>query len=194
VRLATARAGNVIGGGDRCEDRIIPDCVRALEEGKPIVLRNPDSVRPWQHVLDCLHGYLIFIEQKAVKPFNGKFPVSLNFGPLLGERLTVRELVTLFFDSYGRRAEIRCATPKVSMEAKSLVLDPSKAEAELGWRCLLSQRDAITWTANWYRAASECYGQKQLLRALTASQISDYKERLANVQQDVPMASHIASS
>ena len=153
VRLATARAGNVIGGGDMSEDRIIPDCVRALEGQQSLRVRNPDAVRPWQHVLDCVRGYLIYMDRLARTSGVERVPRSLNFGPRSGERLTVGELVTLFFHAYGQSPDVIYQRSEISIEMETLLLDSSRAEVELGWRCILSQRDAIAWTAAWYREA-----------------------------------------
>jgi CDP-glucose 4,6-dehydratase len=154
VRIATARAGNVIGGGDAAEDRIIPDCVRALEGGKPLVLRNTEAVRPWQHVLDCLSGYFVFAEHLARSGI-GQAPRALNFGPDASSMLPVGEVVELFYSSYGRRADVRIERPEHSIEMKTLMLDPAEALNRLGWRCSLSQKDAVVWSADWYRRVAE---------------------------------------
>ncbi len=154
VRLATARAGNVIGGGDAAEDRILPDCVRSLEAGTPLVLRHPEAVRPWQHVLDCLSGYFVFAEYLA-RSGAGHGPRALNFGPDATSMLPVGEVVELFYASYGRRADVRLERPDRSIEMKTLMLDPSEAQRTLGWRCSLSQTDAVVWSAQWYRRVHE---------------------------------------
>ncbi|ADZ72691.1 CDP-glucose 4,6-dehydratase [Polymorphum gilvum] len=154
VRLATARAGNVIGGGDAAEDRIIPDCVRALEAGTPLVLRHPEAVRPWQHVLDCLSGYLLYAEHLAGAGV-GAAPRALNFGPEASDMLPVGEVVELFYAGYGTRADVRVERPERSIEMKTLMLDPAEALRILGWRCSLGQRDAVVWTADWYRRVAE---------------------------------------
>jgi CDP-glucose 4,6-dehydratase len=172
IRLATARGGNVIGGGDRCEDRIIPDCVRALETGEPVLLRNPDSVRPWQHVLDCVNGYLTYVERLASAPDG--LPRALNFGPPAGQQLSVRELVSLFFQAFGRSPGVRHGTGDDAIEAPALLLDSSRAGALLGWNCLLSQREAVSWTADWYKGVREHPGAA---RALAEQQINAFAER-----------------
>jgi CDP-glucose 4,6-dehydratase len=176
VSVATARAGNVIGGGDRSVDRIIPDCIRALEAGVPVVLRNPEFVRPWQHVLDCLCGYLVYVERLATVH---DIPRSLNFGPRADERLTVDEVVSLFFKAYGRSPGVAYANQPASIEKKMLTLDASRAEIDLGWRCALSQRESVAWTADWHREAADTCTQPEGVRALMARQIAAYDERLA---------------
>ena len=176
VRLATARGGNVIGGGDRSDDRIIPDCVRALESGDPLLLRNPDAVRPWQHVLDCVNGYLMYVERLASAPDRAALPRALNFGPPAGQQLSVRELVCLFFEAVGRSPGVRPGTGDDAIEAQALLLDSSRAGTCLGWSCLLSQRDAVMWTADWYKGV---HAQPGAARALAEQQIGAFSQRLA---------------
>ena len=171
VRMATARAGNVIGGGDAAEDRIIPDCMRALEAGRPLVLRHPEAVRPWQHVLDCLSGYLVYAELLA-KNDVGEVPGALNFGPEATNMLPVGDVVDLFYSSYGHRAEVRVERPERSVEMKMLMLDPSEAQRTLHWRCSLSQHDAVVWSADWYRRVRESGDA----RAVTLDQIEAFSQ------------------
>src|ERR1700736_1788222 len=176
VRLATARGGNVIGGGDRSEDRIIPDCVRALESGQPVLLRNPDAVRPWQHVIDCVNGYLTYVERLASAPDPAALPRALNFGPAPGQQLSVRELVALFFEALGRSPGAIHGSDGDAIEAQALLLDSSRAGACLGWSCLLSQREAVTWTADWYKGVR---AHPDAARALAEQQIGAFSQRLA---------------
>jgi CDP-glucose 4,6-dehydratase len=175
VWLATARAGNVIGGGDTSEDRIIPDCIRALEANQPLRVRNPTAVRPWQHVLDCLSGYLAYMNRLARTQRGESVLQCLNFGPRSDERLTVSELVSLFFHTYGRSPGVFCHQPESSVEMETLLLDPSCAEVELGWRCTLSQREAVAWTAVWYKEAAGARGP-DAVRTLMARQITEFAE------------------
>jgi CDP-glucose 4,6-dehydratase len=176
IRLATARGGNVIGGGDRAEDRIIPDCVRALESRQPVLLRHPKAVRPWQHVLDCVNGYLTYVERLATAPDRAQLPRALNFGPPASQQLSVRELVFIFFAAFGRSPGMIDGTSGDDVEAQTLLLDSARADACIGWRCLLSQRDAVTRTADWYKTASE---RPDAARALAEQQITAFAERFA---------------
>jgi CDP-glucose 4,6-dehydratase len=175
IRLATARGGNVIGGGDRSEDRIIPDCVRALESGAPVLVRNPDAVRPWQHVLDCVNGYLTYVEHLAGATGRANLPRALNFGPPPGQQLSVRELVAVFFNAFGRSPGVIHGNDRDDIEAQALRLDSSRAGAHLGWSCLLSQQDAVRWTADWYKRVRE---RPDAARALTEQQIITFSQRL----------------
>jgi CDP-glucose 4,6-dehydratase len=168
--VATARAGNVIGGGDWAVDRLVPDVLRALDRSEPVVLRHPEAVRPWQHVLDPLHGYLLFAERLAS---SAETPATLNFGP--EGSCSVAELVDRLTDGFGgrpgwRRAEEAQAVP----ETAQLRLDASRAHAELGWTPLLSLDEAVDWTVDWHRRQSAGEDARQL----TLEQIAAYEERL----------------
>ncbi len=153
IGFATARAGNVIGGGDWAKDRIIPDCVRALSIGKPILVRNPHAIRPWQHVLEPLSGYL-FLGQRLIEDPDG-FSGAWNFGPLGYDSIKVGELVASFIKDWG---EGTIETPKISdapHEAHQLRLAIDKAISELRWFPLLNSSDAIDWTSKWYKVWHE---------------------------------------
>jgi CDP-glucose 4,6-dehydratase len=129
--VSTARSGNVIGGGDYAMDRIIPDCVRAAQEGKEIVVRNPHSIRPYQHVLDCLSGYLLLAEKQYD---NNDLAGSYNFGPDEESCISTGALADLFCDTWG---EDMCWTTQEDggpHEANFLKLDCSKAKVMLGWK------------------------------------------------------------
>lgn len=143
--LATARAGNVIGGGDFGEDRLIPDLVRAQLAGRALVLRRPDATRPFQHVLDVLRGYLMQAEALAA----GASPPALNFGPRDGE-IRVRDLLTLWGDVAWQQAD-----GPTMPEARRLALDSTLAGRALGWHPLLDTPRAIAATAAWYAAWRE---------------------------------------
>jgi CDP-glucose 4,6-dehydratase len=140
--LATARAGNVIGGGDFSEMRIIPDLVRAQMAGTPLQLRRPDATRPFQHVLDVLRGYLLMTERLAA----GEAPPALNFGPRDGE-IRVRDLLALWGDVAWMQVQ-----GEVMEEARRLALDSSLAGRSLGWHPVLDTPRAIAETARWYAA------------------------------------------
>ncbi|HEY9160197.1 MAG TPA: CDP-glucose 4,6-dehydratase [Desulfomonilia bacterium] len=165
--FATARAGNVIGGGDWAKDRIIPDCIRALSMGKPILVRKPDAIRPWQHVLDSLSGYLLL----AMKIYNdpARFSGSWNFGPAQNSQIRVMELAEKFVSAWGNGSIV---TPEVQTknlhEAHLLKLCIDKAVYELGWKPLLDSRAAIEWTVEWYKAWHE---NKMNMRDISLKQI-----------------------
>jgi CDP-glucose 4,6-dehydratase len=168
VVVATARGGNVIGGGDFAADRILPDAWRAVRAGEPLVLRNPDAVRPWQHVLDCVAAYLVYAEQLAAKP---DAPRTLNFGPD-DEGVRVEELARVFLRELGAEAAIRVEPNPAAVETHHLALDTRAADRALGWRGRLSALDAATWTAEWYRRVDE--GEDAL--AVTREQIGRHAE------------------
>jgi len=152
--IASARAGNVIGGGDWALHRIVPDCMRALAKGKPVVLRNPDSVRPWQHVLEPLYGYLLL----GAALFKGgrKFAGAWNFGPDQKQTRPVRQLAETIIKEWGEgRIEEPKRTGAKPHEAALLRLDSSKARKALGWKPALSFARTIQWTVEEYRIARE---------------------------------------
>ncbi|MFM8989056.1 MAG: NAD-dependent epimerase/dehydratase family protein, partial [Alphaproteobacteria bacterium] len=150
VGVATARAGNVIGGGDWSEDRIVPDLLRALDAGRPVELRYPGAVRPWQHVLEPLSGYLRHAQALAEDPAGA--PVALNFGPDPGAFLTVRDLVARFSARFAGRPGWTPQPGTHPAEAGHLTLDSARAAATLGWRPRLPADTAIDWTAGWHAA------------------------------------------
>ena len=147
--LASARAGNVIGGGDWSKDRIIPDIVRSLQNNEDIVVRNPSAVRPWQHVLEPLCGYLQLgilldtIPEKHAKAY--------NFGPLPSDHFTVKQLVKKAIECWGSGNWFDHSDPNQPHEAGLLKLDISKAKKELNWIPKLAGTQAIEWTINWYK-------------------------------------------
>ncbi len=151
VGLATARAGNVIGGGDWAEDRIIPDAIRAAEDGVPLEVRNPQAVRPWQHVLEPLSGYLTLGACLLQEP--GKYSQAFNFGPAADDVVRVEHLVSRFIEVYGQGSWISTAEKGAAEphEAGLLRLACEKANRVLGWREVLSADQALELTASWYR-------------------------------------------
>lgn len=171
LQLATARAGNVIGGGDWGRDRLVPDCVRAIQEGHVLMLRNPAAVRPWQHVLDALAGYLLLGERLLAG--DGAVCASWNFGPNTDDVRPVSEVVDEFASRCGSRLDWQVDRGPRSHEAGMLALDSSKARQHLGWRPRLGFDDAIDWTANWY--ARQRRGEAAL--ALCREQIARYESR-----------------
>jgi len=169
VALGSARAGNVIGGGDWAEDRLVPDIVRAFVAGCPAAIRNPHAVRPWQHVLEPLSGYLTLAQQLVDQGQN--FAEGWNFGP--GDDDTrdvfwiVRHLAELWGNAASWQQDIETTKPH---EAQQLRLDCAKARQRLGWRPRLNLSQALGWTVAWYRAHSA----HEDMRATTERQINDY--------------------
>jgi CDP-glucose 4,6-dehydratase len=153
ARLATARAGNVVGGGDWSEDRILPDLFRAIEAGEALDVRNPGATRPWQHVLDVLAGYLDYAEALSGDDARN-LPSALNFGPHTAEAKPVQWLVERALDRVradGIAAKDWAGVPvEGPHEAAHLALDAGLAAKTLGWRPRLTQEDAIDWTADWH--------------------------------------------
>lgn len=150
--IATVRAGNVIGGGDWSEDRLIPDCVRALKTRQSVNLRYPDATRPWQHVLEPIAGYLSLAQALVTHP--QKTPRALNFGPEPASFCTVHEVVDAFGARFaGKPGWVRDPAPQPA-EAQALTLSSALAGQALGWRPRLDIRESLSWTADWYLAHS----------------------------------------
>ena len=150
VPLATARGGNVVGGGDFSSDRLIPDIFRAVNARKAVELRYPKARRPWQHVLDCLSGYFLYIEH--LDRHRSGEPRSLNFGPAPGSDLTVAEIAEAMARHLGSNQHWQPAAGSAPPEKQTLMLDNSLAKATLGWSPKLDIDDTIAWTAEWYAA------------------------------------------
>jgi len=150
VQLATVRAGNVIGGGDWAEDRIVTDIVRHLGAGRPVPVRNPASIRPWQHVLEPLSGYLALAEAMLADPAP-QWCAGWNFGPASGADITVAELAEIFIAAWGSGSWEDRHDPRAPIETHVLRLSIAKACAALPWRPRLDARDAIHRTAAWFR-------------------------------------------
>ncbi len=147
--LATVRAGNVIGGGDWSKDRIVPDVIRALEMNKPVKIRNPDSIRPWQHVMEPLNGYLLLASKMHKSP--KKFTSPWNFGPSFSSHIKVKDLVSSIIEHYGK-GEILMDTQKKELhESRFLVLDSAKSSMYLKWRQKLSIEETVAFTVEWYK-------------------------------------------
>jgi len=160
--VATARAGNVVGGGDWAEDRLVPDCARALSNGDSVVVRNPASVRPWQHVLEPLSGYL----QLAASLQNDRsLAGSFNFGPDQDAARTAGEVVGRFVSTWGAGSWRVLESGKQPHEAAQLRLDISKAERVLGWRPVWGLDETIDRTVAWYRAYSAGDNAGELVEA-----------------------------
>ena len=170
--LATARAGNVFGGGDWQTDRIVPDCIRALEHGEPIIVRSPEAIRPWQHVLEPLSGYL----QLAEKMYNDPrvYAGAYNFGPTDSSFLSVGSLVDQIVKTWGHGSWLDHSKPDAPHEANILKLDISKAKSHLGWFPKWDITKAITETVAWYQQY-----QTTNIYNLCTTQITDYMNNMS---------------
>ncbi len=169
TRIATARAGNVIGGGDWAVDRLIPDFVRAMAAGREVPIRHPEATRPWQHVLEPLAGYLAYAERLTANP---ALPRALNFGPAADDIQPVRWVVERMTELWGSGACWRADRAETVPEAHLLTLDASLATKALGWQPRLPLAQALDWTVTWYRAHAE--GRD--MRAYSRDQIERYRE------------------
>jgi CDP-glucose 4,6-dehydratase len=150
IFLATARAGNVIGGGDWSENRLIPDVIRSIYQNKEIILRNPNSIRPWQHVLDPIFGYLLLAKTIFEKESNS-YCSSWNFGPLSHESKSVIDVCNSILDLF-ETSDVKITIEKsILHEANLLMLDISKAVNKLNWRPSKNTKEAIELTGNWYK-------------------------------------------
>jgi len=150
ISLSSVRAGNVIGGGDWAKDRIVPDCVRALAMGKKIRIRNPFAVRPWQHVLEPLSGYLWLASNLILQ--GEEYAGAWNFGPKNGHGMAVEGLVRSFVEIWGAGRGYECSKPEKDFhEADYLQLDCSKACRKLVWMPVLDVDEAVRWTVDWYK-------------------------------------------
>lgn len=168
VPVATARGGNVIGGGDFSRDRIVADIVRAGRSQAATVLRHPEATRPWQHVLDCVAGYLAYLERLATDP---AAPRAMNFGPRPGgPEVTVGELATRAVRALGAQPWRHEPDPN-SLEARSLGIDAGQAQRVLGFASRLDAPVAVDWTMDWYRRQAD--GEDAL--ALCREQIERYE-------------------
>lgn len=170
ISISSVRAGNVIGGGDWAEERIIPDCIRALTSKKPLIVRNPRAIRPWQHVIDPLSGYLALGARMVQKPET--FSGAWNFGPLSTNNIPVGCLVEEFMEEWGS-GSWHNASNNVAFEpheANLLRLDCTKANNILGWMPLFSISEGIKMTADWYKA----YYNGENMYEFTISQIGSF--------------------
>jgi CDP-glucose 4,6-dehydratase len=170
IHIATARGGNVIGGGDWSVDRIVPDIVRAIDTNSPIELRNPAAVRPWQHVLELCEGYLTL----GARMLEGDDRVSeaWNFGPWPGDELPVSDITKRLLRAMGQPDHAVIVHPSPLHEAQMLRLDISKTIAQLGWRPRLPLKEALAWTAEWY---SEVLRDMSAARGVTLRQIQAFE-------------------
>lgn len=149
MSLASVRAGNVVGGGDWSENRIIPDCIKALESGNNIEIRNPKAIRPWQHVIDPLYGYLLLAKKMWEEP--KKYCEGWNFGPRTDSFSDVWSIAELVVKCYGNGNLLNISDPNAPHEANFLMLDISKAVFELEWSPKLDTLKSIEFTIEWYK-------------------------------------------
>ncbi|WP_375783114.1 CDP-glucose 4,6-dehydratase [Bradyrhizobium sp. Pha-3] len=168
VPLASARGGNVIGGGDFSSDRLVPDLYRAARKGVPVELRYPAATRPWQHVLDCLAGYLGFAEYLANR--GAADPPSLNFGPLTEEPVSVAQVAAAIGEGLGNGQAWKQASGSFPPEKQTLRINSTLAAKTLDWRPRLDVNETIAWTAQWYADFANGKDALELMRA----QISRY--------------------
>ncbi len=164
---ATVRAGNVIGGGDWSTNRIIPDCVKSIKMNKNLIIRNPNSTRPWQHALEPISGYLLLGKKlfKNKNFFNGTW----NFGPSVHKSMRVKDIVKLFFKFIGVKKKIIFKKGKFK-EANLLKLNSSKALKNLNWKNSWNMRESLIKTAKWYSS----YLKKEDIKKMTRKQIKEY--------------------
>ena len=172
VALASARAGNVIGGGDWSEDRLIPDLVRGFLSGKPVLIRNPHAIRPWQHVLEPLAGYIALAEHLLED--GASHASAWNFGPAEEDAWPVGRIADAMTATWGNQAQWVRDTAENPHEAGYLKLDASKARTLLGWRPVLPLDNALRWLVEWFLA----WKQNEDMQAFTLRQIADYQARL----------------
>lgn len=171
VRAASARAGNVIGGGDWSDDRIVPDCVRALLSNQQLVLRNPHATRPWQHVLEPLSGYLT-LASRLLGADGDRYVGAWNFGPSPHDARTVLDVANRIAAHFGRAPDIGSAAGASPHEATLLQLNWEKASGQMGWKPTWSFEKSVSETASWYKSWSE----NSNVWALSTSQVVDFSK------------------
>jgi CDP-glucose 4,6-dehydratase len=172
--VATARGGNVVGGGDWAEDRIVPDIVRAILQNRPVVLRNPLATRPWQHVLELCRGYLhlgvVALETPA------RAAGAWNFGPELDHDVNVEQVASDIYSAWGLRVPAFQRERSLLKESRALHLDSSKARQILGWKPAVSYEETVERTARWYR---RFHASNEAAHALVAEELSSYIDQCA---------------
>jgi CDP-glucose 4,6-dehydratase len=168
VAVATARAGNVIGGGDWSSDRLIPDLVRGFLSKRPVLIRRPGAIRPWQHVLEPVRGYICLAERLLTH--DAKYARAYNFGPNEDDARTVEWIASRMCDFWGNGAFWEVDKSSSLHEAQYLKLDASRARVDLAWLPLLRIDDALEYLVQWYRA----WESSQNMQAFTLEQIETY--------------------
>lgn len=165
--IASVRAGNVIGGGDWALDRIIPDCIKAIESDQPINIRNPKAIRPWQHVLEPLSGYMLLAQKMWAEPVD--YCEGWNFGPRTESISNVWDIATKVISKYGKGTIRDLSNPKALHEASLLMLDISKAKIRLGWEPRMNIDQTVELTIDWYKRY-----QKENVYTICTTEIEDY--------------------
>ncbi len=172
-QIFTFRAGNVIGGGDWSENRLIPDYIKAYEKKKPFLIRNPHHVRPWQHVMECLYGYILSVEKLYLKK-----TISLNainFGPKSNNLSTVDDVINIILNKNEKKIKINLNKKKSQFFEKSFLgINSSLAKKKIGWSPILNLNDSIDLTINWYKN----YFERKEMYQFTCQQIRNYITRL----------------
>ncbi|MDB4634052.1 CDP-glucose 4,6-dehydratase [Rubripirellula sp.] len=184
IRLASARAGNVIGGGDWTKHALIVDAFHALAADRPIEIRSPKALRPWQHVLQCLSGYMT-LASKLLTTNDREFCSGWNIGPLPGNELPVQEVVEHFIKCWGSGEYLDSSDPNQLPEANILRLCIDKAIWKLKWRPCWSTYDSLAKTVDWYQAYLQAPNE---MRAVSLSQIADYQHALNGDQHELSTA------
>lgn len=174
--VASVRAGNVIGGGDWSLDRMIPDCIRALQEEKNIEVRNPQAIWPWQLVLEPLYGYLLLAAQLLIDPV--KYSGAWNFGPDFSSMVPVGQIVNLAIELWGSGTWNHPQQHMAIQEENLLNLDCTKAKTLLGWKPLLSLQEAMEQTISWYRAMDQ-----EDMYAFSKAQVMAYDQRVRETEK-----------
>lgn len=169
--IASARAGNVIGGGDWASDRLVPDIIRSFVNENPVIIRNPGAIRPWQHVFDVLRGYLM-LAQKLYES-GPEFGEAWNFGPASEGDKTVRNIVDKLTDMWGEGASWKSDNEEHPHEAFTLSLDSSKVRSRIGWESILSFEQGLEFVVDWYK---QFYINKEEAYAICDEQIARYEE------------------
>lgn len=172
--VASVRAGNVIGGGDNAENRLVPDIVKAFQEKSMFLVRSPNAIRPWQHVLEPLYGYLILAENLIQ---NGmKFGSAWNFGPDENESWTVTDLLNEAKSIWGTGVKWSCSENADYKETSTLKVNSNKAKVELGWSPIFTNPERVRWTLEWFQQVSEGYDPQRV----TMDQIRMYERLVRN--------------
>ena len=172
VNLATARAGNVIGGGDFSENRIIPDIIRSIEKNERVSLRNPNAIRPWQYVMEPLYGYLLLCMELCNE--GDSFNVAYNFGPDANSALSVEDITKLILQRFHSEGYVIGVEPELK-ESKILQLNNTKARVDLNWSPVMDVSKTIKWTADWYE---NYFKERTNVYKFSISQIEKYCELL----------------
>ncbi len=170
--VASARAGNVIGGGDWARDRLVPDAIRAFMSDQPVAIRNPNAIRPWQHVLDPVSGYLLLAQR--VYQDGPKYAEGWNFGPSAESEVSVSTVISRLAQLWGQNVSWEADGGEHPHEASYLKLDCSKARSQLNWKPILNLEKSLSLTADWYRA----FQKRENMRAVTEGQIDDFLRQI----------------